>query len=174
MRGLQERGTVAPLTSRHRVPGIALTPTTRRVMSIAIAMAAVGLDQVTKTLALHYLSNGPAHVLGPLRLNLVFNSGAAFSIGTGLSPLLAAVAIVVVVILWRMAGRSATTVACVSLGLILGGAVGNLVDRLLRGNGGAVIDFIDFKFWPTFNVADSCIVIGVVLLVSSRMGRTAR
>ncbi|HEX6476196.1 MAG TPA: signal peptidase II, partial [Acidimicrobiales bacterium] len=53
----------------------------------------------------------------------------------------------------------------IAVGLILGGAVGNLVDRLVRSNGGSVIDFIDLRYWPTFNVADACIVCGAVLLV---------
>ncbi|MHB1487576.1 MAG: signal peptidase II [Acidimicrobiales bacterium] len=139
-----------------------------------MAVAVVGLDQVTKTLALHYLDKGPTHVIGPLSLDLTFNSGAAFSLGTGFSPLLAAVAVVLIVILWR-AGRSAVAaLSCVGIGLVLGGAVGNLVDRLLRSNGGAVIDFVDFRFWPTFNLADSCIVIGVGLLIWTGLRQKTR
>lgn len=167
---MQERGAVAPLTEGHP----ALSPYRCRALSIAVALAVVGLDQITKTLALHYLEKGPAHVIGPLSLDLTFNSGAAFSLGTGFSPILAAVAVVLIVILWRT-GRSAVAVlSCVGIGLVLGGAVGNLVDRLLRANGGAVIDFVDFKFWPTFNLADSCIVIGVGLLVWTGLRQKTR
>jgi signal peptidase II len=123
-------------------------------------------DQVTKTLALHALADGPIHLFWTLRLNLSFNSGAAFGLGRGLGPVLVAVAIVVLVILLGL-GRAAMArpVAAMALGLLLGGALGNLVDRVVRHHGGAVIDFIDFQWWPIFNVADMAITVGAVLLV---------
>ena len=123
-------------------------------------------DQVTKSWALSALDDGPRHIVWTLRLNLSFNSGAAFGLGKGLAPLLVVIGVVMVVALVG-AGRSAGTsvTAVVALGLVLGGAVGNLADRLLRDHGGSVVDFIDLQWWPVFNVADAAITSGAVLLV---------
>jgi signal peptidase II len=125
----------------------------------------IAVDQLTKSLAVHYLRDSPVHLVGPVRLALTFNSGAAFSLARGLTTelVIVGVALVVVVV---VVGRSASTASmAVAVGLILGGAVGNLVDRLVRSNGGAVIDFIDLRYWPTFNVADACVVTGVIVLI---------
>ena len=140
-----------------------------------IAVAVVVLDQVTKTWALGALGDGPRHVVWTLRLNLSFNSGAAFGIGQGLAPLLVVVGVVMVVALLGM-GRSAGTTlpAMVAIGLVLGGAGGNLVDRLFRHHGGAVVDFIDLQWWPVFNVADAAITCGAVVLVLSASLRDRR
>lgn len=139
----------------------------------AVALGVYALDQGSKSWAVHRLSDGSTvDVIGSLRFNLAFNSGAAFSQGTGFGPVIALVAMVVVIALvWT--GRSATSrVSAVAVGLIVGGAVGNLSDRLLRSGpgglfGGAVADFIDVQWWPVFNVADSAIVVGGVLLLLS-------
>jgi signal peptidase II len=165
VRGLQERGAVAALRDDPLVG-----PRADRARLAVIGLTAVvvtGLDQLTKTLAVGHLAHGPIHVIGPLDLRLTYNTGAAFSLGRGLGPLIVVVGIVLVGLLIGL-GRTVPTVAsAVAVGMILGGAVGNLVDRLARGNGGAVIDFVDFHFWPTFNLADACIVVGAVLLVVS-------
>lgn len=139
-----------------------------------MALIVIGVDQATKTLALHYLSDGPVRVIGPFSLELVYNSGAAFSLGAGYSPVLAAIAVILIIVLWRAARGATSAWTTVALGLVLGGAVGNLIDRLLRGNGGAVIDFVNLKYWPTFNVADSSIVIGVVIMIWAGISRQAR
>lgn len=103
-----------------------------------------------------------------LALRLTRNPGAAFSSFQGGGPLLAVVAVVmavVIVLALRSVERRAEAIA---LGAVMGGALGNLVDRLFRGDGlldGHVVDFIDFSFWPTFNVADSAITLGVVALL---------
>jgi len=107
-------------------------------------------------------------VVWTLRLDLARNTGAAFSRFVGQGPLIGLLAIgIVAVLLWQ--GRTvASRSGAIALGLILGGAVGNLVDRAFRGGGlmqGAVVDFIDLRWWPVFNVADSCVVIGAILLV---------
>jgi signal peptidase II len=99
---------------------------------------------------------------------VVTNTGAAFSLGGGAGPLIAILALGVVgFLLWQ--GRTIVSRSgAVALGLILGGALGNLADRAFRGDsffGGGVIDFIDVQWWPVFNVADSCVVIGGILLV---------
>ena len=104
-----------------------------------------------------------------LRLHLARNRGAAFSLGFGSGGVIAILAIVVVIV-FLVVGRSVNTKwGVLSLGLVLGGAVGNLVDRAVREGsgflGGAVVDFIDPQWWPIFNVADMAVSIGGVLLV---------
>jgi signal peptidase II len=94
---------------------------------------------------------------------LQFNTGIAFSQATGATTLVTVVALAVVVVLVVVAGRSRGTFSAIVLGLIIGGASGNLVDRLIRHHGGAVIDFIDPGWFPVFNVADAAVSIGVVL-----------
>ena len=129
-------------------------------------MAVVALDQATKTWALRALADGPVHVVWTLRLNLSFNSGAAFGLGKGLAPFLVAAGVVTVVVLVGLGRTTGTTgAASVALGLVVGGAVGNLADRLFRDHRGAVVDFIDLQWWPVFNVADAAITCGALLLV---------
>jgi signal peptidase II len=129
------------------------------------AAAVVLVDQLTKAWALRALADGPVHVLWTLRLNLSINSGIAFGLGRGLGPVLVVAGLAVTVALVALA-RSArlSVVAAVAMGLVLGGAVGNLADRLVRDQGG-VVDFVDLQWWPIFNVADACISVGAVLLV---------
>jgi len=133
-----------------------------------VAAAAVVADQLTKWWAVDRLSRGPIKIVGSLRLALSHNSAGAFGLGSGVVPMivLAVVALVVVLfVVGRSIDRSAMAVA---LGLVLGGAVGNLLDRVFRSPGfgrGAVIDFVDLRWWPVFNVADAAITIGCVLLV---------
>ena len=140
-------------------------PTSSWVAFSAIFVIAV--DQWSKYWAVGALSDRSIDVFWKLRFHLVANTGFAFSTGQGLGPILGLVALVVVVVLWRMRSRFPSTVGTLALGLVLGGAFGNLIDRALRTprwGRGAVVDFIDFRFWPVFNVADMAIVIGVLLL----------
>jgi len=105
---------------------------------------------------------------GQLLIRVTRNPGAAFSFAEGATVLFTAVAIAVVVVIVRVSRRLHSRGWAVALGLLLGGASGNLVDRLLRSPGpgrGAVVDFIDFQVWPSFNVADSAIVVGGLLAV---------
>jgi signal peptidase II len=116
----------------------------------------------------------PVEILGGLvYLQLVRNPGAAFSFATGYTWVLTIVAIVVVGVIVRVARRLRSTGWAVALGLVLGGALGNLTDRLFRSPGplhGHVVDVVslfapDGRVWPVFNLADSCIVTGGALLV---------
>jgi signal peptidase II len=145
-----------------------------------VAVLVVVADQASKTWALH---QPVRHILGPVWVWPTTNSGAAFSLGRGVTPIVAAV--VVVLVAWllvfsRRAGREASAPMAVGLGLLLGGAAGNLIDRVFRHHHGAVIDFIDalrigtHDWWPVFNVADASIVIGVFILVLSYARRSAR
>ena len=146
----------------------------RLAMVGVVAAAVVAVDQVTKTWAVDHLADQTIHLIWTLRLNLAFNSGAAFGLGRGFGPYVVAAAVAVLV---AFLGLVRTTLArnlllTVALGLVLGGALGNLTDRLVRHNQGAVIDFIDLQWWPVFNVADSAVSVGAVLLVLG--GRTGR
>lgn len=140
----------------------------RLAASTVVAVLVVVADQVSKSLEQTALATGPTHVLGPLDLELTYNSGAAFGLGRGLAPVVVVAGVALILVVFG-AGRGARPVqgrtAVPAAGLLLGGAVSNLGDRLFRGHGGAVIDWIHLSHWPTFNVADSCIVFGVALLV---------
>ena len=139
------------------------------VMSLAIATVIVAVDQLTKDWALGRLSGGEViHVIWTLQFNLAFNTGMAFGRAQGLGPLIAVVATVVVVWLLVSLRRASSALSTVAIGSVVGGAVGNLVDRVFRADGfldGSVVDFIDFQWFPIFNVADIAINVGGVLLV---------
>jgi signal peptidase II len=144
------------------------------VLMLAAALVLV-IDVVTKYLAVAHLTDRPpTRVLGGLiYLDLTRNSGAAFSLGTGHTWIFPAVSIVVVGWIGWMALRLRSAGWAVALGLVLGGALGNLGDRIFRSPGvliGHVIDFISLfgpgaEYWPIFNVADSALCCGVVLAV---------
>lgn len=142
----------------------------RFVLLAVIAVAGIAADLATKEVALALLRPGEAvSVVGELfHFTLVFNTGAAFSIGSGMTWVFSLLAFVVVGYILRIARRLHSPGWAVALGLILGGACGNLVDRLFRDPGplrGAVVDWIQLPHWPVFNIADSCIVVGGVLTV---------
>jgi signal peptidase II len=128
------------------------------------------LDQVTKTLAEQRLLPGePVPVVGELlQLHLTYNSGAAFSLGTSLTGVLTAIASVVVVIIVWQATRTRSLPWALTLGLLLGGATGNLVDRYFRPPApglGHVVDFLRLPNFPIFNVADIGITTAACLIV---------
>lgn len=131
----------------------------------------VAVDQATKVWAVAALSDGPISIWGDvLQLRLTRNPGAAFSSFTGGGAWLAVVAAAVAVLIASLLPKVALPVDRFALALIMGGALGNFSDRIFRSDGfldGAVVDFIDLSFWPTFNVADSAISVGVVLMLLS-------
>jgi signal peptidase II len=127
-------------------------------------------DVITKVVAVAKLADRDRVTLIPHVLWLTFtrNAGAAFSVGAGSTVVFTAVAAGVVVVIVRSARSLASAPWAVVLGLLLGGALGNLSDRLFRSPGplrGHVIDWIELPHWPVFNIADSAIVIGGVLAV---------
>jgi len=136
---------------------------------LLIALGIVVFDQLTKQWALSALGDGrDIHVIWTLQWNLTFNSGMAFSRGEGLGPLIAVAATLVIVWLLLSLNRDATKMSIAGMGLVIGGAAGNLIDRLFRGDAwlrGAVVDFIDFQWFPIFNVADIAINVGAGLLI---------
>jgi signal peptidase II len=132
-------------------------------LTLVVSASVVVADQVTKSLAVADLHR-PVHLIGPFGLSLGYNSGSAFSLFTGEAAVLGPISGLLVVGLLWMAWRASSRTMAASLGLVLGGALGNLGDRAFRGHGGGVVDFITLSHWPTFNVADASITVGVVLL----------
>jgi signal peptidase II len=146
----------------------------RVILFAAAAIVVFALDVVSKALVVAHLpeTHQPVRTLGgAIYLNQTRNSGAAFSLGTGFTVILTAVALAVVVVIVRTAGRMRSTGWALALGLVLGGALGNLSDRLFRAPGvgrGHVVDWISVfgpldSHWPIFNLADSAIVCGAIL-----------
>ncbi|MGL4306935.1 MAG: signal peptidase II [Mycobacteriaceae bacterium] len=143
----------------------------RRPQLVGLALIIVCMDILTKCLAVARLenSNSTIDVIGNVvRFTVVRNPGAAFSMATGMTWVLTVVAIAVVVgiVMW---GRRLVSLWWVTgLALVLGGALGNLIDRFFRTPGplqGHVVDFISVGWWPVFNIADSSIVCGALLMV---------
>jgi signal peptidase II len=134
------------------------------------AAAVLAADVTSKAIVVAKLSDrGPVHVAGHvLQLVLTRNAGAAFSVGAGSTIVFTVVAVAVVAVIARTARRLRSRGWAVSLGLLLGGALGNLSDRVFRSPGafrGHVVDWIELPHWPVFNLADSAIVVGGVLAV---------
>ena len=157
-------------TNRHGLdPPPSPGPAGRPLLATAIVLGIVVLDQLTKLWAVRDLRDAPVDVIGTdIGFALVRNTGSAFSLFQAFTPLLAVVAIVVAVILVRTVRRTRDTLMVVGLSLVLGGALGNLIDRVFRSPGflkGAVVDFVHLGDFPTFNVADSAITIGAILIV---------
>ncbi|MEO3823639.1 signal peptidase II [Actinomadura sp. B10D3] len=139
-------------------------------MLVAVAVAALAADIVSKIIVVATLQDRePVRLLGGLlTLRETRNSGAAFSIGTGYTIVFTLIACGVVVAILRTARNLRSVPWAVCLGMLLGGAIGNLLDRLLRSPAplkGHVVDWIQLPHWPVFNLADSAIVCGGVLAV---------
>lgn len=135
----------------------------------AVAALAYAADRVTKVLAQRALAGRPPVTIIPRVLDLRYttNSGGAFGLGQSAPWLFAGATVAVAIAIVVASFRLTRTSIAVSLGLILGGALGNLTDRLANGSGflsGRVVDFVDLHVWPVFNVADSAIVAGALLL----------
>jgi len=136
----------------------------------AVAGGVLLADRLTKLWAERSLVDAPIDVIrGVLTLRFTSNPGGAFSILTSVPWFFVVAAATVSVIVGVVAFRDRPRLQSVALGLILGGALGNLLDRITRGPGfrGEVVDFIDVHVWPVFNLADAAVVIGALLLVAS-------
>nr|WP_245366241.1 signal peptidase II [Nocardia goodfellowii] len=157
----------APSVAHEPVSG----PPRRLRTVLLIAAVLLGLDLLTKTIAVAQLTPGdPVYLIGDwARFSLVRNPGAAFSMATGMTWLLTLVAAGVVIGVIRIGRTLRSLWWAIGLGMVLGGALGNLIDRLFRAPGplqGHVVDFVAIGWWPVFNVADSAIVCGAILLVA--------
>jgi len=153
----------------REAPGPTLSRRTDTWLPVVIVVTIVALDQLTKAWAVGALSDGPIWVVGDsVGFRLGRNTGGAFSLFQAFTPLLAILAVIVAVFLARAARRVSDVWMLVGLSLVLGGAIGNLADRIFRDPGffrGAVVDFVTVGTFPTFNLADSAITIGAVLIV---------
>lgn len=149
--------------------GVRIDTLSPRRLALGVAAIIIAFDQATKAWVVAALSDGPVVLIdGFLQFRLVRNPGAAFSLLRGAGSLIALAAIAAAILIVLMVRRMETRFEAAALGLVLGGAIGNLIDRIFRGPGlldGKVVDFIDFDFFPTFNVADSAITIGAALAV---------
>lgn len=133
------------------------------------AVVVFAADQLTKWWAVEALDDRVIHVVWTLQLRLTYNFGTAFSIAQGRGALISLLALLAVGVLLVTGRRTTRRTSAVALGLIVGGAVGNLTDRAVRDGdgffGGGVVDFIDLQWWPVFNLADAAIVVGAALMI---------
>jgi signal peptidase II len=140
-----------------------------RWLAPTVVLGIVVLDQITKVWVVAALSDGPLSIVGDdIELRITRNSGGAFSLFTNATVLLAVVAIVLSFVLVRAVRRAQDRLSVLALSLVLGGALGNLTDRITRSPGflrGEVVDFVRVGWFPSFNVADSAITIGAILLI---------
>ena len=140
-------------------------------IGLGAAVAILVLDILTKGWAVSALSDGhDIHIFWTLHFALTHNEGMAFSTGTNIGPFIGMLAIVVIAILVATMRKQSNTMSLVATGCIVGGATGNVLDRVFRGTGfmdGAVVDFIDLRWWPVFNVADIGIVCGAIAVAYS-------
>lgn len=170
--GSAEPATEAPTAGEAEAPA----PKRRLRLLLSVAAVVLALDIITKVLAVKLLTPGqPVPIIGDtVTWTLVRNSGAAFSMATGYTWMLTVIATGVVVGIFWMGRRLVSPWWAIGLGMILGGAMGNLVDRFFRSPGplrGHVVDFLSIGWWPVFNVADPSVVGGAILLVTlSAMG----
>lgn len=133
---------------------------------LATAAVVASVDQLTKHIALGALADGPVDLIdGALSLTLTLNPGGAFGVLQGLPGffLVATVGIILFILVWVRRVEDMRSV--IPMGMVLGGGLGNLIDRVVRDTGGRVVDFIDLHVWPVFNVADASISIGVLLIL---------
>jgi signal peptidase II len=161
--GVAERAGSGGATAHPALPG--------RVVRVAAVVALiVGADQATKALAVAHWSVRPREILGPhVVLFVTRNSGSAFSRFQSFTPVLALGALAIAIVLARAARRTTDSATLCALVLLLGGALGNLTDRFVRSPGflrGHVVDFVQVGWWPVFNLADSCVTIGAIVLVA--------
>jgi signal peptidase II len=128
-------------------------------------MAVVALDHLTKFAVVRTLAEGESRPVidDVLRLSHIRNSGAAFGSLRGFGGVLVLAALVGVIAFAAIVVRNPEPLTAIAAGFVAGGAAGNLIDRIFRPGG--VVDFVDFRFWPAFNVADSAITVGAILLL---------
>ncbi len=140
-------------------------------IGLGAALVVLILDILTKGWAMSALSDGrDIHIFWTMHFALTHNEGMAFSTGTNVGPFIGMLAIVVIAILIFTLRKQSSVISLVATGCIIGGAIGNVLDRVFRGSGfmdGAVVDFIDFRWWPVFNVADIGIVCGAIAVAYS-------
>ncbi|HEY1828817.1 MAG TPA: signal peptidase II [Acidimicrobiales bacterium] len=144
-----------------------MTRTAAVPLAFGLAAAVLVADRVTTTLALHHV-HGTQHVWGPFGLSLDYNSGFAFSLFAGRAAVVSVLLCIGVVILGGVVALVRTWPEAIGAGLVFGGAIGNISERLVSdGHPGQVPDFITLSHWPTFNVADAAVTVGVIVVAWS-------
>jgi signal peptidase II len=146
----------------------------RAITLYGIAAGALTADRLTKVVAERTLQDGPVELIpGILDLRYTTNPGGAFGLFGGIPWLFATISAAVIVTIVIASRRLPATSSAVGLGLVLGGAVGNMIDRAIRGPAfsGEVVDFIDLQVWPIFNLADTAIVFGAATLLIAGLRR---
>jgi signal peptidase II len=130
------------------------------------ALIVLALDQLTKSIALESLADGPVDLIeGAITFRLSYNPGGVFGLGQDWPALFLVATVVVIGFILIWARRIDDRRWLIPLGLVLGGGLGNIFDRVVRDTDGKVVDFIDLHVWPIFNLADSAIVVGVLLIL---------
>jgi signal peptidase II len=149
-----------------------------RWLAAAIVVGILVLDQLTKAWVVATRSDSPLSIIGDdVQINLTRNSGGAFSLFTNATVVLAVLAIGLSIFLVRAVQKARDWLTVIALSMVLGGALGNLTDRIVRSPGflrGHVVDFVQVGTFPTFNVADSAITIGAILLVIAAFRESSR
>lgn len=134
-------------------------------MTFLVALSIFVLDRLTKIVAVHNMSNGQSIEIYPkiFHFTLVLNNGTAFGLLKGQNAALAILTALAVLLMtvYILTHKDSNIFMTLALGLVLGGALGNLFDRIRFG---CVVDFLDFRIWPVFNVADSAITIGMIIM----------
>ena len=146
---------------------------TKILFFVLPSLVVLFIDQLTKSIAVAKLeSKEPVELFWTLQLNLIRNPGASFSIGENLTPIISTIAILASLAIAYLGLRETNLRIKFLFGVVLGGVLGNVVDRIFRkGDGfssGEVVDFIDLQWWPIFNFADVALVVGLPLLLYSR------
>lgn len=173
MQGTRGTAAITPCGAESLKP-VELAASDRRWRLLLLGLGVAAADQCAKFFALRALSNGPLRLLGSfVQLRLTWNAGGAFSLFAGATPALTVFAIAAALGVFVAGARASDGWMVTALGLVLGGAMGNLTDRIVRPPGplrGHVVDYIDIGRWPVFNLADAAITVGVVILIV-RMSR---
>ena len=146
---------------------------TKILFFVLPSLVVLSIDQLTKSIAVAKLeSKEPVELFWTLQLNLIRNPGASFSIGENLTPIISTIAILASLAIAYLGLRETNLRIKFLFGVVLGGVLGNVVDRIFRkGDGflsGEVVDFIDLQWWPIFNFADVALVVGLPLLLYGR------
>jgi len=146
---------------------------TKILFFVLPSLVVLFFDQLTKSIAVAKLeSKEPVELFWTLQLNLIRNPGASFSIGENLTPIISTIAILASLAIAYLGLRETNLRTKFLFGVVLGGVLGNVVDRIFRkGDGflsGEVVDFIDLQWWPIFNFADVALVVGLPLLLYGR------
>jgi signal peptidase II len=155
---------LSPVSSAERPLGAGLT---QWVGLISVAVAALVADQLTKGIVSGNLAlDDGVHVAGPFSIHHVQNSGIAFGLFSSATPIVIVLTMLAVgwMLLFFARSGSRHPILPAALGLVIGGSVSNLIDRVRVGH---VTDFLDFRYWPAFNLADSFIVVGVTILFAA-------